>query len=93
MTAEKRKTINVIKEKRTVNPEVQEKRKEYVKLKKLILKALESGEKTIPQIAEEINIPIGDVTFTLMSLRKYGDVETGEIDDMDEYYFYNLKKK
>lgn len=93
MTAEKRKTINVIKEKRTVNPEIQEKRKEYVKLKKLILKALESGEKTIPQIAEETKIPVGVVTFTLMSLRKYGDVETGEIDDMDEYYFYNLKKK
>jgi len=28
-----------------------------------------------------------------MTLRKYGDVETGEIDDMDEYYSYKRKKK
>jgi len=33
------------------------------------------------------------VMYYLMTLRKYGDVETGEIDDMDEYYSYKRKKK
>ena len=28
-----------------------------------------------------------------MTMRKYNEVETGELDDMDEYYLYKLKRK
>jgi len=28
-----------------------------------------------------------------MTLRKYGKLETGELDDMDEYFSYKLKPK
>jgi len=87
------KTIDIIKEKRTVSEAVKEKRKEFTKIKKLILKALESEPKTIPQIAEEINLPLDIVTFNLMTLRKYNLIETGEIDDMDEFFQYKLKTK
>ncbi|MFC2101353.1 hypothetical protein ACFLRZ_05940 [Bacteroidota bacterium] len=87
------KTIDIIKEKKTVSENAKEKRKEYAKIKKLILKSLESEPKTIPQIAEEIKLPLDVVTFNLMTLRKYNQIETGEIDDMDEYFQYKLKTK
>ena len=88
-----KKTIDIIKQKRTVPEEVKEKRKEFVRIKKLILKALETGEKTIPQISKEIELPLEVVTYHLMSLRKFYEIDEGEIDDMDEYFFYKLKKK
>jgi len=87
------KTIDHIKKIRTVSDEVKAKRKEFNRIKKLIVKALDSEPETIPQLAKEIDLSIDVITFHLMTLRKYGDVETGEIDDMDEYFFYKLKQK
>lgn len=59
---------------------------------KIIVKALESGPKTIPQVAEETNLPLHVVTYNLMSCRKYGYIEeTGEPTDED-YYLYKLKE-
>ncbi len=92
METEKIKTIDIIKEKRTVSAEAKQNLKEYNKIKKLILKSLESEAKTIPQIATETELPLDVVTFYLMTLRRYGSIETGEIDDMDEYFSYKLKK-
>ncbi len=92
MEAKKIKTIDIIKEKRSVSAEVKQKLKEYNQIKKLILKSLEPEAKTIPQIAAEIELPLDVVTYYLMTLRKYGKIETGEIDDMDEYFYYKLKK-
>ena len=92
METEKIKTIDIIKEKRIVSAEAKQNHKEYNKIKKLILKSLESEAKTIPQIAGETNLPPDVVTFYLMTLRKYGSIEAGEIDDMDEYFSYKLKK-
>ena len=93
MSEKKRKTIDYIKERRVVSEEVKEKRKEFVRLKKLILKALELGEKSIPEIADETKLALPVVTYTLMTLRKFGDVEAGEIDDDDEFFYYKLKTK
>ncbi len=92
MKVKKIKTIDIIKEKRSVSAEVKQKLKEYNQIKKLILKSLEPEAKTIPQIAAEIELPLDVVTYYLMTLRKYGSIETGEIDDMDEYFYYKLKK-
>ncbi|OQY05810.1 MAG: hypothetical protein B6I20_00390 [Bacteroidetes bacterium 4572_117] len=87
------KTIDHIKKIRTVSDEVKAKRKEFNRIKKLILKALDPEPKSIPQLAKEIDLSIDVITFHLMTLRKYGDVETGELDDMDEYFSYKLKQK
>ena len=87
------KTIDHIKKIRTVSDETKAKRKEFNRIKKLIVKTLEPEPKTIPQLAKEIDLSIDVITFHLMTLRKYGDVVTGEIDDMDEYFFYKLKQK
>ena len=92
MKAEKGKTINYIKERREVPEKAKELRKIYAAKRKLILKALEEEGKTIPEIAKATGLPLHETTYYLMSLRKFGDVVTGEIDDMDEYFYYELKK-
>jgi len=55
-----------------------------------ILRVLEKGHKTIPQIAKELNLPQPVVTYNLMTLVKYGYIRPGEMDEMDEYYLYEL---
>lgn len=86
------KTIKYIKEIRTVPKELKDQVKAYNKLRKLILNALKEKPKTIPEISDEINIESDIVTHNLMSLRKFGKVEVDSIDDMDEYFYYKLKK-
>ena len=91
MEVEKGKTAKYLKEKRPVPKEVTEQLKFFVKLKKRFLNTLKEGEKTIPQLAEKLKLPKDEVMFQLMSLLKYGFVVTGEIDDMDEYFYYKIK--
>ena len=86
------KTIDIIKKKRKVSDSVKENMKAFNRIKRQILKSLETEEKTVPQIAKEINLPLDVVTYHLMTLQKYGKIEAGEVDDMDEFYFYKLKK-
>lgn len=86
------KTINILKETRTVPTHVLEGRKKYVRIRKAILEALKEEGKTIPQIAEATELSSPETTYYLMTLLKFGDVEVEGIDDMDEYYIYKLKK-
>lgn len=85
------KTINVIKETRTVAAHVTEKRKKYMQIRKAILEALKEEGKTIPQIAEATTLSLPETTYYLMTLQKFGEIEVQSIDDMDEYYIYKLK--
>jgi len=91
MEVEKGKTAKYLKETRPVQKEVTEKLKYFTKSKKLLLNALKEGDKTVPQLAESIGVPKDEVLYQLMSLLKYGFVETGEIDNMDEYFYYKIK--
>lgn len=91
MEIEKGKTAKYLKEKRPVPKEVTEHLKQFTRAKKQMLNALKEGEKTVPQLAEVLQLPKDEVMFQLMSLLKYGFVETGEIDDMDEYFSYKIK--
>jgi len=91
MDAEKGKTVKYLKEKRSVTEEVKEQLKYFTKRKRLIISSLREGDKTIPELAEELKIPAHEITYQLMSLLKYGMVETGELDDMDEYFQYKIK--
>ena len=93
MKIDKIKTIDVIKGKRIVPEGLKEKRKEYNDVRKSIKKVLADGPKTIPQIANETGIPSQVITYTLMTCRRYDEIETGELDEMDEYFTYQLKKK
>ena len=91
MEIEKGKTAKYLKEKRPVPKEVTEQLKSYTKRKKLLLNTLKEGDKTVPQLAEQLNLPKDEILFQLMTLQKYGFVVTGEIDDMDEYFYYKIK--
>lgn len=91
MEVEKGKTAKYLKEKRSVPKAVTEQLKYFTRTKKSILTALKEGDKTVPQLAEELKLPQEEVMFQLMSLLKYGFVITGEIDDMDEYFYYKIK--
>lgn len=86
-------TIDQVKTERQVPSLVKEELKQFNRMKRSIRTALEQGPKTIPELAKELDLSAAEVTYYLMSLRKYGMVETGDLDDMDEYYYYQLKKK
>jgi predicted transcriptional regulator len=92
MEIEKGKTYKYLRDKRGVSETAKEKLKRSNKIKKSILKNLEEGDMTIDQITDKIQLPKDEVVFYMMSLLKYGDIKTGEIDDMDEYFTYKLNK-
>ena len=87
----KERTIDIIKQKRTVPESVTENRKKFNSFKKAIKEALKDEAKSIPQIAAEIQMPVHETTYYLMAMQKFGDVVVDSLDDMDEYYFYKLK--
>lgn len=91
MEIEKGKTAKYLKEKRPVPKEVTERLKYFTKIKKAILEAIKEEHKTVPQLAEKLNLTKDEVLFHLMSLMKYGYVEPDEMDDMDEYFYYKIK--
>jgi len=86
------KTIDVMKQKREPSKIASAGRKEFVKIKKIIKASLKEGSKTIPQLAEDTKLEKSVLMYSLMSLRKYGEIIEIGVDDMDEYYIYDLKK-
>lgn len=92
MEIEKGMTYKYLRDKREVPQEVKDQLKEFNRIKKAMLDALKEGDQTIDQLTQKLNMPKPDVVFYLMSLIKYGFVQTGEVDDMDEYFTYKLKQ-
>jgi predicted ArsR family transcriptional regulator len=92
MEAEKGKTHKYLRDKREIPETVKENLKHFTRVKKFILESLRDGEMTIDQLAQKLELPKNEVIFFLMTLIKYGFVQTGQIDDMDEYYSYKLKQ-
>ena len=86
------RTIDIVKKERQVPAAVKEELKQFNRMKRTIRQALSEGPLTIPELADKLTISKAEATYFLMSLRKYGLVTAGEQDDMDEYYFYQLKK-
>jgi predicted transcriptional regulator len=89
---EKGKTFKYLREKRGVSEAAKENLKNYNSIKKSILEALKEGDMTIGQLSEKLTMPGHEVVYYLMTLIKYGFVQTGEVDDMDEYFSYKLKQ-
>ena len=92
MEVEKGKTAKYLREKQGVLQTAKDNLKEFNGIKKAILEALKEGDLTILELTQRLNMPKHDVVYYLMSLIKYGFVQTGEVDDMDEYFTYKLKK-
>lgn len=92
MEIEKGKTYKFLREKREVTQYAKDNLKEFIKIKKAIIDALKEGDLTIQQLTQKLNMPKHEVVYYLMSLIKYGYVQTGVVDDMDEFFSYKLKK-
>lgn len=92
MEIEKGKTFRYLREKREIPEAVKENLKNFNRVKKSILDALKDEDMTIERLAEKIGMPRHETLYYLMTLIKYGMVQTGSVDDMDEYYSYKLKK-
>ncbi len=92
MEVEKGKTAKYLREKQGVPEKAIAQQKEFQRVKRLITKALGDGELSVDALATKIDMSYSDTMFHLMSLVKYGFVQIGEIDDMDEYYTYKLIK-
>jgi len=92
MEIEKGKTFKYLRDKREVPQVVKDQLKEFNRIKKGMLDALKESDQTIDQLTQKLNMPKPEVVYYLMSLIKYGFVQTGEVDDMDEYFTYKLKK-
>jgi hypothetical protein len=89
---EKKRTVDDMKKRRDIPERARERVKEYAGIKKRIKKALEGKGLTIPEIAEETGMKPEDVTYYLMTMRKFGEVEYIDDDDVDEYYSYHVKE-
>ncbi len=92
MEIEKGKTYKYLREKREVSQTAKDNLKQFIKIKKLILDSLQESDLTIEQLTQKLNMPSDEVVYYLMSLIKYGFVQTGAVDDMDAYFSYKLKK-
>lgn len=92
MDIEKGKTFKYLREKREVPEAAKENLKNFTRIKKSILDSLKEGDLTIDQITQKLSMPKHEVVYYLMTLVKYGFVQTGTVDEMDEYYSYKLKK-
>ncbi|MBN1165111.1 MAG: hypothetical protein JXB45_11070 [Candidatus Krumholzibacteriota bacterium] len=77
---------------RKIDPGIKAGIKNNTRIKMAIKKALRSGAKTIPQISAETSLPPDQITYHLMCMRKFGEIQAGDPDDRDEYYYYELKK-
>ncbi len=92
MEIEKGKTYKYLREKREVSQAAKDNLKQFIKIKKSILDSLREGDLTVEQLTQKLNMPKHEVVYYLMSLVKFGFVQTGAVDDMDSYYSYKLKK-
>lgn len=84
-------TYKILREKREVPESVKENLKKFTRTKKSILEALKEEEMTVGQLSQKLGLPSHELLFYLMTLVKYGSVQTGTIDDMDEYFTYKIK--
>ncbi|HKJ40644.1 MAG TPA: ArsR family transcriptional regulator [Sunxiuqinia sp.] len=91
MEIEKGKTAKYLREKRKVSDHVKENLKYFNRVKKALLTTLKEENMTVPELAEKLEMAPSEIMYNLMTLQKFGFVETAEIDDDDEYFYYKIK--
>lgn len=64
-------------------------RKEGLRLRKALLRALEGGPKTVPQLAAELSADARTVLWQIAALRKYNEVTDGS--KQGDYIAYQRK--
>lgn len=92
MTIEKGNTYKILRDKQGVSTQAKEQLKAFNQSKRRVLEALKESDLTVIQLAKKLEMPQHEAMYLLLSLVKFGFVETGEVDDMDEYFSYKLKE-
>ena len=85
------KSYLALRKTREVAKEAKDNWKHFVQVRKSILEALKEGDLTTKQLTEKLQMPEHEVVYYVMSLVKFGYVQTGAIDDNEEYFYYKLK--
>jgi DNA-binding IclR family transcriptional regulator len=78
----------------TANREIREIVREEHLMRGRILRLLEGGALTIPEIAEGLGAPTSEVTYWVMGMRKYGYVrEEKEVTDEGYYRYQAIERE
>ncbi len=67
--------------------------KQQQTVRKALRKALQGEPKSIPQLAESIDLPKHEVLWHIAAMKKYGQVREAGLDDEWEYYQYTLAEE
>lgn len=57
---------------------------------RLVLRALQDGPLTIPEVAERLGEPADQVLVWMMGMRRYGLLVESEEPDDEDYYTYSI---
>ena len=91
-TAAKGQTYKLLRLKREVPESSRELSIRFSRISRKITEALKENELTVEQLSGILGMSKNEILFYLMSMLKYGMVQTGKLDDMDEYFTYKLKR-
>ncbi len=87
-----KETFKIKRETFKVSEQAKEQLKQFNAVRKRILDAFSEEELTIPQIAEKTGLSNPDAVYYVMTLVKFNKLVPTHMDDMDEFYFYKIKK-
>ena len=87
-----KKPIAVLRERRGGVPrELVERNRRQAANRRQIVAALQSGPKTVPEIAKQTNLPPHETLWHLMSMKKYGKLVEGR--QQGDYFEYALAEE
>ena len=92
MEEKKKETFKIKRETHNVSQKTKDQLKAFNATRKKILEAIGDEELNMVNIASKINMSKDDTTYYVMSLLKFNMIQACGMDDMDEYYFYKIKK-
>ena len=88
--AKPKRPIEILRERQGgISKELKESFNNQQRIRKALKAALQSGPKTVPQIAGESGVVAAEVLWHLMAMRRYGEVTDGP--EQDGYVLYRLK--
>ncbi len=85
-----KKPVQIFRERHAgISEELKESYSKQTKLRKKISESLKEKPGTVPEISEFTGIPSHEILWSLMGMKKYGEVIEGE--ERAGYYEYSLK--
>lgn len=85
--------VEMRKEHRVTVQKAQELLKAQQSARKVLERALMEGPRSVPQLAQAVNMPAHEVLWHVTAMKKYGIVAEAGIDESGDYYLYRLVKE